>query len=86
MRPAAQWRRACDSAGAAAVWHGPGAGRLQARNIQDAERGADGKPRSWFVNPVIHEIFAAHADAERQRRAEVVETLRDLKAAHKSDV
>lgn len=49
---------------------------------RDADPGADGKPRSWFVNLAVHKIFTAHADAERQRRAEVVETLRALKVAH----
>ena len=49
---------------------------------REDEPGADGKPRKWFVNSAIHEIFAAHANAERKRRAEVVETLRELKAAH----
>lgn len=49
---------------------------------REGEPGADGKPRRWFVNPAVHKIFAAHADAERQRRADVVQTLRELKAAH----
>lgn len=52
---------------------------------REAEPGADGKPRRWFVNPAVHEIFASHAKVERQRRADVVETLRELKAAHKSE-
>ncbi len=49
---------------------------------RDSDPGADGKPRSWIVNPAVHEIFSAHAEAERQRRADVVQTLRDLKTAH----
>lgn len=52
---------------------------------REGDPGADGKPRRWHVNPVVHEIFAAHAEAERQRRADVVKTLRELKAAHKSE-
>lgn len=52
---------------------------------REGEPGADGKPRRWVVNPAVHEIFAAHAEAERDRRAEVVKTLRELKAASKSE-
>lgn len=49
---------------------------------RDADPGADGKPRRWIVNPAVHELFATHAEVERQRRAEVVQTLRELKAVH----
>lgn len=52
---------------------------------REGDPGADGKPRRWFVNPAVHGIFAAHADAERKRRADVVETIRELKTAHKAD-
>ncbi|WP_423457608.1 DUF3987 domain-containing protein [Ottowia sp. VDI28] len=47
--------------------------------------GPDGKPRTWFVNPAVHKAFAVHAEQERTRRAEVVETLRELKAAYADD-
>jgi hypothetical protein len=49
---------------------------------REAVPGGDGKPRSWFVNQEVHRVFSAHAEAERQRRADVVETLRELKSAH----
>lgn len=42
---------------------------------------ADGKPKSWFVNPAVHEAFAGHAERERARRDEVVATMREIKAA-----
>ncbi len=42
---------------------------------------ADGKPKSWFVNPAVHEAFAGHAERERARRDEVVATMREINAA-----
>ncbi len=52
---------------------------------RDDGPGPDGKPRTWFVNPAVHKAFADHAERERNRRAEVVETLRELKAAYAAD-
>lgn len=45
---------------------------------------ADGKPKTWFVNPAVHEAFAGHAERERARRDEVVATMREIKAAFAS--
>ncbi len=52
---------------------------------RDDEPGADGKPRTWFVNPAAHHAYKEYAYRERLRRAEVVETLRKLKAEYQYD-
>ena len=44
---------------------------------------ADGKPRSWFVNPAVHSMFEAHATQEAERRRAAVETLRELQDLYK---
>lgn len=51
------------------IWPEPG-GRLNER----------GKPVAYCVNKSIHERFEAHAQAERERRAEVAQIMADLKA------
>lgn len=42
----------------------------------------DGKPKAWFVNPAVHEVFADYAVRERARREEAVEALREIKRAY----
>lgn len=39
----------------------------------------DGKPRAWYVNPAIHEIFVHQADRETARRRDAAEALRELR-------
>lgn len=50
-------------------WIAPDMGKVNER----------GKPVAYLVNPAIHTKYAAQADKERQRRAEVVELMRELK-------
>lgn len=38
----------------------------------------DGRPRAWTVNPQVHEMFAKHAERERQRRKDQAQTLREV--------
>lgn len=38
----------------------------------------DGRPRAWTVNPMVHEMFAQHADNERRRRKDQAQTLREV--------
>lgn len=45
----------------------------------------DGKPKTWFVNPEVHEVFAGHAERERARREEAVAAIREIKAAYSSE-
>lgn len=45
----------------------------------------DGKPRVWYVNPAVHEVFAGHAEREAARRMEVANTIRELKAMYSRD-
>ena len=42
----------------------------------------DGKPRAWFVNPAVHEMFNEAASREQERRKAAAETLRELKSAY----
>lgn len=46
----------------------------------------DGRPRAWFVNPAVHEVFAQHAQSERARREEVVEAMREIRRAYPAEV
>jgi hypothetical protein len=41
------------------------------------ERGSGGRPTRWFVNPATHEIFAAKAKEERERRAAAQNSIRE---------
>lgn len=45
----------------------------------------DGKPRVWYVNPAVHEVFAGHAEREAARRIEVANTIRELKTMYARD-
>ena len=38
----------------------------------------DGRPRAWTVNPMVHVMFAQHADNERRRRKDQAQTLREV--------
>ena len=40
----------------------------------------DGKPKSWTVNPRVHEIFEDHAENERKRRQNAREIMSELSA------
>lgn len=42
----------------------------------------DGKPRAWFVNPEVHQMFEGHAERERDRRQAASETLREIWGAY----
>jgi Protein of unknown function (DUF3987) len=47
---------------------------------------SDGKPRAWFTNPKVHEVFARQAEMEASRRkaaADVVREIRQAAAARK---
>lgn len=39
----------------------------------------DGKPKSWAVNPDVHEAFAEQGQAEAERRRRATETLREMR-------
>jgi phage/plasmid primase-like uncharacterized protein len=49
---------------------------------EEAIDATDGKPKSWFVNPKVHEVFAENAVRERARREDAVEALRAIKKAY----
>lgn len=42
----------------------------------------DGKPRAWFVNPAVHQMFNDHAEQERERRRAASEAMREVFAAY----
>lgn len=44
--------------------------------------GVDGRPRAWYVNPMVHDLYAKHAERETARRVEVSETLRTLRKTY----
>lgn len=43
------------------------------------------KPREWFVNPLVHQMFAHHAEEERRRRDERRRVMEEMEAQRKGD-
>lgn len=41
-----------------------------------------GKPKAWFVNPAVHQIYADHAAKETARRRQIADTIRELKETY----
>lgn len=55
--------------------------RLEAYNWIRPEPGKvneKGKPSAYLVNTGVHERFAQHAEQERERRAAVVELMKEI--------
>lgn len=43
---------------------------------------SDGKPRAWWVNPAVHEMFAQQAEREAKRRRDATQAMRELRHAY----